>query len=133
ANCGLANLPENFGLAAPNLRAVNLNFNALKDLRPLLNIKRLTSLFAAGNRLTRLRKTMAVLAKLMHLEVLDLRGNPFTLGFHEPPSSNTASIGFPSPLTPNPLGAIIVTKPSATSSLVSRLQSLPLHLTWHIT
>jgi hypothetical protein len=66
----------------PNLRSLNLNANAIADLRPLLNIKALRELHVAGNRLARLRKTSAVLAKLSSLEVLDLRDNPFSLGFH---------------------------------------------------
>ncbi|KIW01291.1 uncharacterized protein PV09_07331 [Verruconis gallopava] len=82
ASCGLQALPEDFGLCVPNLRALNLNFNAIKDLRPLLNIKLLHELHVAGNRLARLRKTTVVLAKLRELEVLDLRDNPFSIGFH---------------------------------------------------
>jgi hypothetical protein len=82
ASCGIQDLPEDFGLSVPNLRSLNLNFNAIKDLRPLLNIKSLHELHAAGNRLARLRKTTAVLSKLRALEVLDLRDNPFSIGFH---------------------------------------------------
>ena len=63
---------------------LNLNFNAVKDLRPLLNIKCLTHLFVAGNRLSRLRKNAAVLAKLESLQTLDLRDNPFSVGFYPP-------------------------------------------------
>lgn len=82
ASCGLQTLPETFGLSVPNLRSLNLNFNAVKDLRPLLNISELSTLLVAGNRLSRLRKSAAVLAKLASLEMLDLRDNPFTVGFY---------------------------------------------------
>jgi hypothetical protein len=82
ASCGLQHLPDDFGLSVPNLRSLNLNFNAIKDLRPLLNIKSLNELHVAGNRLAQLRKTTAVLSKLRALEVLDLRDNPFSIGFH---------------------------------------------------
>lgn len=82
ASCGLQTLPDAFGLSVPNLRSLNLNFNAVKDLRPLLNISELSTLLVAGNRLSRLRKTAAVLAKLASLETLDLRDNPFTVGFY---------------------------------------------------
>lgn len=82
ASCGLQNLPDTFGLSVPNLRSLNLNFNAVKDLRPLLNISELSTLLAAGNRLSRLRKSAAVLAKLASLEMLELRDNPFTVGFY---------------------------------------------------
>lgn len=64
------------------MRSLNLNFNAIKDLRPLLNITELSTLLVAGNRLSRLRKSAAVLAKLANLETLDLRDNPFTVGFY---------------------------------------------------
>jgi hypothetical protein len=82
ASCGLQSLPETFGLSVPNVRSLNLNFNAIKDLTPILNIVELRSLLVAGNRLKRLRKTAAVLAKLGNLEMLDLRDNPFTVGFY---------------------------------------------------
>ncbi|QDS74619.1 hypothetical protein FKW77_008848 [Venturia effusa] len=82
ACCGLQTLPDTFGLSVPNLRYLNLDFNAIRDLRPLLNISELSTLLAAGNRLSRLRKSAAVLAKLGNLESLDLRDNPFTVGFY---------------------------------------------------
>jgi hypothetical protein len=82
ASCGLNTLPDDFGLSIPNLRTLNLNFNAIKDIRPLLNIRRLNTLMLAGIRLSRLRKTAAVLSKLTALETLDLRDNPFSLGFY---------------------------------------------------
>jgi hypothetical protein len=82
ASCGLHTLPDDFGLSIPSLRTLNLNFNAIKDIRPLLNIKRLNTLLLCGIRLLRLRKTTAVLAKLTALETLDLRDNPFSLGFY---------------------------------------------------
>ncbi|KAF2401358.1 hypothetical protein EJ06DRAFT_529489 [Trichodelitschia bisporula] len=82
ASAGLHTLPEDFGHNMPNLRSLNLNFNALKDLRPLLNIRHLTALHLVGNRLARLRKSMAVLGKLGHVEALDLRDNPLSVGFY---------------------------------------------------
>jgi protein NUD1 len=85
ASCGLQSLPDTFGVSVPNLRSLNLNYNAIKDLRPLLNISELATLFVAANRLSRLRKTAAVLAKLGNLEDLDLRDNPFTVGFYAKP------------------------------------------------
>ncbi|KAF2704498.1 hypothetical protein K504DRAFT_537993 [Pleomassaria siparia CBS 279.74] len=88
ASMGLKELPDNFGQLAPNLRSVNLNFNSLKDLRPLLNIKRLTELLVAGNKLARLRMNTDVLGKLTTLVKLDLRDNPLTLRFYAPASEN---------------------------------------------
>jgi Leucine-rich repeat (LRR) protein len=88
ASSGLQSLPSDFGQMAPNLRFLNLNFNALKDLRPLLNIKRLQGLLLAGNRLAQLRKNLAVLSKLTTLTKIDLRDNPLTMGFYAPAIEN---------------------------------------------
>jgi Leucine-rich repeat (LRR) protein len=85
---GLQELPYDFGQLTPNLRTVNLNFNSLQDLRPLLNIKRLNELLVAGNKLSRLRTNLAVLGKLPTLEKLDMRDNPLTLRFYAPTSEN---------------------------------------------
>ena len=86
-SCGLAEIPSDFGLRFPNLHYLNLNFNAIKDPRPLLNITRLEHLYLAGNRIARLRKSVATLAKLSCLGVLDVRDNPFTHGFYAPLSA----------------------------------------------
>lgn len=82
ANCGLEALPRNFGELMANLRVLNLNFNALSDLKPLLAIVRLKRLHVAGNRLIRLRRTCAVLRQFPSLTNVDLRNNPLTLGFY---------------------------------------------------
>jgi Leucine-rich repeat (LRR) protein len=88
ASCGLTALPDNLAATAPNLQALNLNANAIRDIRPLLQCRSLTTLLVAGNRLARLRKTAAVLARLERLDTLDLRDNPFTLGFYAPTVHN---------------------------------------------
>ena len=82
ASVGLTELPNDFGLRMPNLRTLNLNFNSLKDIRPLLNIERLEKLTVCGNRLHRLRKSVATFSKMVGLQTLDLRDNPLTLGFY---------------------------------------------------
>jgi len=83
ASAGLEDLAEDFGLQMPNLRFLNLNYNALKDIRPLLGITKLVEFYVAGNRVSRLRRTAAVLRKLGNtLELLDCRGNPLTVGFY---------------------------------------------------
>ena len=84
ASCGIADIPSDFGLRFPNLQTINLNFNAIKDPRPLLNINNLKNLYLAGNRLARLRKSVATLAKFSKLRILDIRENPFTHGFYAP-------------------------------------------------
>ncbi|KAK1811548.1 Protein nud1 [Friedmanniomyces endolithicus] len=90
ASIGLQTLPGDFGLRMPNLRTLNLNFNALRDVRPLLNIHQLRELSVCGNRLDRLRKSVATLAKLSGLRALDLRDNPVTQGFYLPASLMSA-------------------------------------------
>jgi protein NUD1 len=84
ANCGLESLPAEFGQMFPNVRVLNLNFNALKDLWPLLGILRLKRLYLAGNRLARLRKTTDILSQFPFLSTVDFRSNQLTLGFYPP-------------------------------------------------
>ncbi|KAI0136919.1 WD repeat domain-containing protein [Xylariales sp. AK1849] len=84
ANCGLQCLPENFGQLMPNLRTLNLNFNALEDLSALRYIPRLKKLLVAGNRLADSGVIANLLSEFPHLSKLDLRDNPATLGFYPP-------------------------------------------------
>ncbi|KAL9609274.1 MAG: hypothetical protein Q9167_005943 [Letrouitia subvulpina] len=86
ASTGLQSLSEDFGLLCPNIRTLNLNYNALRDLRPLLGIERLESLHLVGNRIARLRRTVTVLERLSRggLREVDLRGNGVCLGFYVP-------------------------------------------------
>lgn len=88
ASMGLKELPNDFGQLTPNIRSINLNFNSIRDLRPLLNIKRLSELLVAGNKLERLRANAMVLGKLPTLSKLDWRDNPLTLRFYPPASEN---------------------------------------------
>ncbi|KAG7006474.1 hypothetical protein G7Y79_00014g036490 [Physcia stellaris] len=89
ASTGLQTLPEDFGLQCPNLRTLNLNFNAIRDLRPLLGIARLERLYLAGNRIERLRRTAAVLERVgKGLREVDMRACPLTVGFYVPPSQS---------------------------------------------
>lgn len=84
ASCGLDELPENFGLMMPNLRVLNLNFNAIRDIEPLAGIARLKRLHLAGNRIGRMRFSTMVLGELPSLAQVDLRNNPITIGFYTP-------------------------------------------------
>ena len=97
ASAGLDELSENFGYHVPNLRYLNLNHNAIKDIKPLLGIEYLHELHLAGNRLAKLRRTITVLSAVgRSLEILDCRINPLSLGFYPAPigmeSSRTASL-----------------------------------------
>lgn len=85
ASTGLKTLLPDFGHKLPNLRILNLNYNALRDLRPLQGIFKLQKLFVAGNRISRLRQTAAVLEGLgEEIDEVDLRRNPLTVGFYAP-------------------------------------------------
>lgn len=88
SSMGLTELPSDFGQLTPNIRSINLNFNAIRDLRPLLNIKRLSELLLAGNKLERLRANAMVLGKLGTLTKLDWRDNPLSLRFYPSTSEN---------------------------------------------
>ncbi len=89
ASAGLQTLSSDFGLRCPNLRVVNLNYNAIRDLRPLLGIMRLQRLSLIGNRVARLRRTAAVIDRLgEELLHIDLRNNPLTTGFYMPQESS---------------------------------------------
>lgn len=84
ANCGLQALPEDLGQLMPNLRVLNVNFNAIANLSPLRYIPRLKKLLAAGNRLGDSTSVTELLTDFPHLTELDLRDNPVTLGFYAP-------------------------------------------------
>lgn len=84
ANCGLQSLAPDVGQLMPNLRMLNINFNAIDDLWPLRYIPRLKKLLAVGNRLSEARKVANTLAEFPHLSRLDLRNNGATLGFYAP-------------------------------------------------
>lgn len=84
ANCGLEIIPEGFGYMVSNVRILNLNFNALKDIKPLMGIVRLKRLDLAGNRIARLVSLACTLAQFGSLTSVDVRNNPLTLGFYPP-------------------------------------------------
>ncbi|TDZ31690.1 Septation initiation network scaffold protein cdc11 [Colletotrichum spinosum] len=84
ANCGLHCLPAGLGQLMPNLRSLNLNFNAIADLSPIRFIPRLKKLVAAGNRLANTTTVTELLTEFPHLTQLDLRDNPVTQGFYPP-------------------------------------------------
>ncbi|WYZ37114.1 hypothetical protein EsH8_II_000620 [Colletotrichum jinshuiense] len=84
ANCGLRSLPEGLGQLMPNLRSLNVNFNAIADLSPIRFIPRLKKLLVAGNRLTDSTAVTELLTDFPHLTQLDLRDNPITQGFYSP-------------------------------------------------
>lgn len=84
ANCGLSSLPDNLGQLMPNLRSLNINFNAISKVKPLRYIPRLKKLMAAGNRLADSTSVTKLLMDFPHITRLDTRDNPMTLGFYAP-------------------------------------------------
>lgn len=84
ASVGLQELPSVFGVKFSNLVKLNLNFNSLRDIRPLLNIQKLEVLSLSGNMIGRLRKSVATLSLLPTLKEVDLRDNALTQGFYPP-------------------------------------------------
>ncbi|KAK2788874.1 hypothetical protein FQN53_003063 [Emmonsiellopsis sp. PD_33] len=96
ASCTLEELPSEFGTKFPNLRALNLNFNALTDVAELKGLTRLGRVSLVGNRISRLRKLCQVLRSVGGrsgaLTSVDLRGNPITVGFYPSPVSGSGRV-----------------------------------------
>ncbi|RDA90104.1 hypothetical protein CP533_2558 [Ophiocordyceps camponoti-saundersi (nom. inval.)] len=88
ANCGLQRLPQRMGQMMPNLRTININLNAVKDLWPLQFLPRLKKLLAAGNRFADATAATQLLTDFPHLRQLDLRDNPMTLGLYCPTTAD---------------------------------------------
>ncbi|GAD99037.1 hypothetical protein AOR_1_1896144 [Paecilomyces variotii No. 5] len=97
ASCALPSLPEDFAINFPNVKVLNLNFNALSDAGGIVGMKCLGRLTLVGNRFTRLRRLCQVLAHVgkapsgnrSSLKRIDLRGNPLTVGFYPPALSGS--------------------------------------------
>ncbi|KAJ9210411.1 hypothetical protein DTO166G4_7968 [Paecilomyces variotii] len=97
ASCALPSLPEDFAMSFPNVKVLNLNFNALSDAGGIVGMKCLGRLTLVGNRFTRLRRLCQVLAHVgkdssgnrSSLKRVDLRGNPLTVGFYPPSLSGS--------------------------------------------
>jgi Leucine-rich repeat (LRR) protein len=92
AACTLKSLPGDFALSFPNLKVLNLNFNSIDDVEPLVEMNCLARLMIVGNRLSRMRRVCQILSRLgrtgkgtaCSLRKLDVRGNPLTVGFYPP-------------------------------------------------
>ncbi|KAK3175385.1 hypothetical protein Dsin_033177 [Dipteronia sinensis] len=93
AACGMRLLPSAFGDFFPNCRHLNLNYNAVSELSPLLGSVKLEKLLVAGNRVKRLRRTCLALSRLPQLRCVDMRNNPLTVGFYAPEQTENAESG----------------------------------------
>ena len=91
AACGISALPDGFGDIFPNVRNLNLNFNAVKDLSPLQGMREMKELHLARNRIKKLRRTCLVLSRLEGVQKADLRDNPLTIGMYPPYQATGAS------------------------------------------
>ncbi|KAJ5102250.1 hypothetical protein NUU61_004472 [Penicillium alfredii] len=99
AACTLQSLPNDFSSSFPNLKVLNLNFNSVAEIEPLVGMACLTRLMVAGNRLARMRRVCQILSRLgrtnkgnaCSLRKLDLRGNPLTVGFYPPPVTGSGT------------------------------------------
>ncbi|OAP64921.1 hypothetical protein AYL99_00893 [Fonsecaea erecta] len=92
AACGIAELPERFGLFFPNCRHLNANFNAIREIDPLRKMAHLNTLLLAKNRVKKLRRTCLVMSRLPALRQIDLRDNPLTVGFYSPAAAQMADV-----------------------------------------
>ncbi|KAJ5584923.1 uncharacterized protein N7459_004723 [Penicillium hispanicum] len=92
AACTLPSLPSEFASSFPNLKVLNMNFNSVAELEPLVGMNCLARLMVVSNRLARMRRVCQILSRLgrtgkatpCSLRKLDLRGNPLTVGFYPP-------------------------------------------------
>ncbi|KAJ5690731.1 hypothetical protein N7462_005123 [Penicillium macrosclerotiorum] len=64
AACTLNALPNEFAARFPNLKVLNMNFNSVKELEPLVGMNCLARLTVAGNRLARMRRVCQILSRL---------------------------------------------------------------------
>ncbi|KAG6896716.1 hypothetical protein C0992_006553 [Termitomyces sp. T32_za158] len=73
AGCRLTALPEEMGRLVPNVRALNLNWNFLEDVRALEGLRRLRRLSIVGSRVASTRALIRLGEQLGEAEMLDFR------------------------------------------------------------
>ncbi|KAI5795745.1 hypothetical protein EDC01DRAFT_745177 [Geopyxis carbonaria] len=102
ASCQLRSLPENFSRLFPNLRVLNINYNRIADIRPVIGCSRLEKFLAVGNAVSKMKVFRRVLEKLRVLRFFDLRMNPLTLEFYPTPMQNSDKSLGPDEYTKDP-------------------------------
>jgi Leucine-rich repeat (LRR) protein len=81
---GLTSLPESFSEFCLNLRELDLSFNRLEDVSPLLGIPKLRRLYLYSNLIGAIDGVIDCAANMQYLTVLDLRANPVNDQFYPP-------------------------------------------------
>ena len=73
AMCQLESLPQDLAALLPNVRAINLNFNFISDLSPLIGLTRLKKVEAVGARLSKFRGLKEAVSSWPEIETVDFR------------------------------------------------------------
>ena len=73
AMCQLESLPQDLAALLPNVRAINLNFNFITDLSPLMGLTRLRKVEVVGARLSKFRGLKEVVSSWPEIETVDFR------------------------------------------------------------
>lgn len=81
---GLKSLPKNFDEFMVNLRDLDLSFNHISDLSPLLFIPKLKRVYLFGNQLESLDQLMDCITNWSLISVVDVRQNPLTVKYYPP-------------------------------------------------
>lgn len=77
AMCQLETLPANLSSLIPNVRFINLNYNFIHELTPLIGLERLKKIEVVGNRLKSFRGIVEVVKTWKEIESIDFRFVPF--------------------------------------------------------
>lgn len=80
----LEELPEDFSRRVPNLGALYLSHNYLKEIHALRKLRHLRKLVLIDNRINSLSSTLETIKSLGRLQHLDLRQNPVTAKLYPP-------------------------------------------------
>lgn len=90
----LSYLPMSLGEFCVNLRELDLSFNEISDVEPLISIPKLERLYLFHNKLDNMGQIVEVLLSMSYLIILDLRDNPLTHDLY-PSVFNEDQLEFP--------------------------------------
>jgi Leucine Rich repeats (2 copies) len=80
----LSHLPMTLGELCVNLRELDLSFNNISDIEPLISIPKLERLYLFHNKLDDMEQVVEVLLGMSYLIILDLRDNPVAHDLYPP-------------------------------------------------